>query len=234
MSYRIAQDYEYAGKDYWHWSAWIEADRAELDNVKQVVWILHPSFREPRRTTKERASKFRLQTAGWGIFLLRAEVELTNGEKLQLKHQLRLEYPDLPETEPPRSLAVTSRQPTAYLSYSTQDSRAAAKLRAGLETVGLQVFDQTRLAAGEPWSEALQRMMAQCDAVVVLVGEDEVSSLVSADIQAAIASAKPTFAIVAADAPSISLPRDVRILQGGVDGFDPATIANFVQSQRPE
>ncbi len=68
MSYRIGQDYEYVGKDYWRWSAWIEADGAELDNVKQVVWILHPSFKEPRRVTKERASKFRLQTAGWAYF----------------------------------------------------------------------------------------------------------------------------------------------------------------------
>ncbi len=77
-------------------------------------------------------------------------------------------------------------------------------------------------------------MMTQCDAVVVLVGEDEISSLVNADLQAAIASGKPTFAIVAAGAPSIALPSEVRILQGGVEGFDPATIAKFVGSQNPE
>jgi len=31
MKYRIAQDFEYVDKDYWHWWAWIEAEDAELD-----------------------------------------------------------------------------------------------------------------------------------------------------------------------------------------------------------
>jgi hypothetical protein len=236
MTYRIAQDYEYVGKDYWRWSAWIEGDDAELDSVKQVLWILHPSFKEARRVTSDRAKKFRLQTAGWGIFMLRAEVELKDGKKKSLRRQLRLEYPEPSTTEssPSRSGAASVPMPTVYLSYSTEDSRAAAKLRSGLETAGLQVFDQTRLASGEPWSEALQRMMSQSDAVVGLVGEDDISSLVSSDIQAAIASAKPTFAVITTGAASITLPQDVHILQGGVDGFDPARIVELVRSERAE
>jgi TIR domain/YEATS family len=242
MTYRIAQDYEYVGKDYWRWSAWVEGDDDELDSVKQVLWILHPSFKEARRVTSDRANKFRLQTAGWGIFMLRAEVELTDGKKKALRRQLRLEYPEPSTTEgpsttessPPMFGAASVAMPTVYLSYSTQDSRAAAKLRSGLQTAGLQVFDQTRLASGEPWSEALQRMMSQSDAVVGLVGEDDISSLVSADIQAAIASAKPTFAVITTGATSITLPRDVHILQGGVDDFDPARIVELVRSERAE
>ena len=68
MSYRIAQDFEYVGNDYWRWSAWIEGSDAELDKVKEVVWILHPSFSQPRVVSKQPSDKFRLKTGGLGYF----------------------------------------------------------------------------------------------------------------------------------------------------------------------
>jgi len=226
MSYRIAQDFEYVGNDYWRWSAWIEGSDAELDKVKEVVWILHPSFSQPRVVSKQRSDKFRLKTAGWGTFLLRAEVVLADGEKLRLKHNLELEYPD--ESEPPRRSMASpkkSRPPTVYLSYSTEDLRVAAKLRAGLKDEGLTVLDQTSLRAGEPWNDALRRMMAQSDEVVALVCEGEISPWVRAEIQAAAASAKPTLVLVAEDASTAGLPKEVQTRQIDVNRLDPKAIA---------
>jgi hypothetical protein len=233
MSYSIAQDFEYVGNDYWRWWAWIEGDGAELDKVKEVVWILHPSFKQTRVVARQRSDNFRLKTAGWGTFLLRAEVVLADGEKRLLKHNLRLEYPEPSETKPPRRSTESApvRWPsTVYLSYSAQDSRVAAKLRAGLEDAGLKVLDQTRLGAGEPWSEALQRMMAQSDAVVGLVCEDEISPWVSAEIQAAVASAKPALVLVAVGVSTAGLPSDVRKLQVDVNRLDPMAIAELLRS----
>ena len=231
MSYRIAQDFEYSGKDYWHWWAWIEADDAELDKVKEVVWILHPVFSLSRVVAKQRSDKFRLQTAGWGIFLLRAEVVLADGEKRLLKHNLRLEYPS--EANPPhRSTASppASRPMTIYLSYSAQDLRVAAKLRGGLQSAGFEVLDQTRLDPGEPWSEALRRMITQADTVVGLIGEDDISPFVSAELKAAAASSKPVLVLLAAGASSVGLPDDIRTLAIDANRPDVTAIAALLRS----
>jgi hypothetical protein len=234
MSYRVAQDFKYSGNDYWSWWAWIEADDAELDKVKEVVWILHPSFTPSRIVAKRRSDKFRLQTAGWGIFMLKAEVVLAGGEKRVLKHSLRLEYPENSETSNPRRSTVSppaSRPTTVYLSYSTEDSRVAAKLRGGLQSAGFEVLDQTRLDPGEPWNEALRRMITQADAVVGLIGEDGISPLVSADVNAAVASSKSALVLLAASASSVGLPKDVRTLPIDMKHPDVTAIAELLRAQ---
>jgi hypothetical protein len=229
MSYRIAQDFEYAGKDYWRWNAWIEGSDAELNNVKEVVWRLHPSFVQSRVVSKQRSDKFRLSTAGWGTFLLRAEVVLADGENLQLKHTLQLEYPTESEA-PPRSMASppARRQPVVYLSYSAEDARVAAKLRSALESEGIKILDQTRLEPDDPWNDTLRRMLATSDGVVGLVGEGEVTPWVSEEIRAAAASAKPTLVLVAGDTPTTGLPglpKEVQTRHIDVNSLDLKAIA---------
>jgi hypothetical protein len=228
MSYRITQDFEYAGDDYWRWWAWIEASEAELDKVREVAWLLHPSFKRSLVVAKQRSDKFRLKTAGWGTFLLKAEVVLDDGKKLPLKHNLRLEYPDSSQKKSLSGSAIP-RRPTIFLSYSTQDSRVASRLRAGLEKAGLKVLDQTQIGGGESWDEALTRMIAKADAVVGLVCEDEVSPWVSQEIGAAVASAKNVLLLVAAGA-SISSLKDIRRLEIDLKRLDPAAIAEQLRS----
>lgn len=235
MSYRIAQDFEYVGHDYWRWWAWIEADPDELDAVQEVAWILHPSFSQSRVVARDRADGFRLETAGWGTFLLRAEVLRKDGETRQLRHRLRLAYPEgTAPSAPARSAAADDAVQAprkVFLSYSTLDARAAARLRTGLEQAGLTVLDQSRLGAGEPWNEALQRMIAQSDAVVGLVGEDEVSPWVSAEMQTGMAAAKPTLALLGRSASPAGLPGNVRMLQVDVNRFDPGSIVEMLKLQ---
>jgi TIR domain/YEATS family len=217
MSYRIAQDFQYVGNDYWRWWAWIEAEDADLDKLEEVVWILHPSFKQSRVVKRQRPDKFRLETAGWGTFLLRAELSLPDGEKLTLKHNLRLEYPESSEAAASEKVR---RAPTIYLSYSTQDVREAEKVRARFMTAGLQVFDQTQLRPGDPWNEALGRMMAQSDAAVGLVCEDEISPWVSSEIKAALAASKPTLVLLGPSASNVKLPSDVKTLTFDVNQFE--------------
>ncbi|KIU51789.1 MULTISPECIES: pYEATS domain-containing protein [Bradyrhizobium] len=226
MSYRIAQDFEYVGKDYWRWHAWIESGNTELDKVKEVVWILHPSFRQPRVVSKDRADKFRLSTAGWGTFVLRAEVMLSDAKKVLLKHNVELEYPDsdVPAGQSKAS-DLKEQPPTVFLSYSAQDSRVAAKLRAGLEDAGVKILDQTRLEPGAPWSDTLRRMIEQSDGVVGLVSEGEVSPWVNTEIQAAAASAKPTLVLVSGDTSIAGLPKDVQMRHIDVNRLDFEAIA---------
>jgi transcription initiation factor IIF auxiliary subunit len=94
MALKIAQSYEYVGDDYWKWSTWIEGPARELDQVESVTYNLHPTFRNPVRKIDSRKNKFRLDTAGWGVFMLFATVSRKDGSTERLKHYLELRYPD--------------------------------------------------------------------------------------------------------------------------------------------
>ncbi|HWD92262.1 MAG TPA: pYEATS domain-containing protein [Verrucomicrobiae bacterium] len=91
---KIAQDFEYQGDDWWKWWIWIDATDAELNQIDQVVYNLHSTFPEPVRTVKDRSSKFRLKTAGWGVFRIYADVFLEEGPPKRLIHDLVLRYPN--------------------------------------------------------------------------------------------------------------------------------------------
>lgn len=95
MSLRVEQGFEYQGNDYWTWWLWIEGPDAELDAIDHVVYKLHNTFPDPVRKVKDRTSKFRLETCGWGVFIVRIRVVGKDGTPLAtLQHQLVLEYPD--------------------------------------------------------------------------------------------------------------------------------------------
>ena len=94
MALRIGQDYKYVGEDYWEWSVWIDGPKKELDRVESVTYTLHPTFPKPVRIVESREDRFRLSTAGWGVFTLYAKVEHKDGSTERLKHELELRYPD--------------------------------------------------------------------------------------------------------------------------------------------
>jgi len=94
MGLRLNQDSDYAGKDHWRWSIWLGGSDAELDDVDHVVYTLHPTFPDPVRTIADRASDFRLDTAGWGTFTIYARVVGKDGSEQHLEHELELAYPD--------------------------------------------------------------------------------------------------------------------------------------------
>lgn len=94
MTLRIEQGFEYQGEDWWKWWVWIEGSENELAQVGHVIYILHPTFPNPVRTVKDRSSKFLLETAGWGVFLIRAKIIFKDNEETALEHFLELKYPD--------------------------------------------------------------------------------------------------------------------------------------------
>ena len=94
MPIRIAQSFNYKDNDWWEWSVWIDGTDSELDEVSSVEYTLHPSFPNPVRTMTDRASKFRLDTAGWGSFTVYAKATHRNGSQTLMEHELELRYPD--------------------------------------------------------------------------------------------------------------------------------------------
>lgn len=94
MALRIEQGSTYVGDDYWDWWIWIEGPREELELIDHVTYILHPTFPSPVREVRDRSTNFRLDTAGWGVFEIHATVKHKNGRETQLRHYLKLAYPD--------------------------------------------------------------------------------------------------------------------------------------------
>lgn len=94
MALRIAQDFTYQGEDWWKWWVWLEGPAAELDAIDYVIYKLHPTFPSPVRKVSDRHTKFRLETAGWGVFRLYAKVVRKDETELNLEHDLVLRHPD--------------------------------------------------------------------------------------------------------------------------------------------
>lgn len=94
MSIRIKQDFTYEGEDWWSWSIWIDGPKAELDAVAYVQYTLHHTFPNPVRRIDDRATKFRLQSSGWGTFTIYALIVGNDGRKTKVTHDLELYYPE--------------------------------------------------------------------------------------------------------------------------------------------
>lgn len=94
MALSISQGFAYQGDDYWKWWIQLAGTDEELDRVKSVTYTLHRTFPNPVRTVTDRASKFKLETAGWGVFRIHAIAQMNDGSAQKLSHYLRLEYPD--------------------------------------------------------------------------------------------------------------------------------------------
>jgi hypothetical protein len=227
MTLRIAQDYEYAGDDYWHWRAWIEGRASDLAAVESVKWLLHPSFTPSVVESTDRGSGFRLESSGWGTFVLKAELHRTDGSVSALRWTLKLAYPES-ETSPPtrdgpakdRDLpAASGAAPPAaapqegalregalrkvFLSYGAEDRRRAVGLRHTLESLGLQVVDDSQIGPGEPWELAARNLQAGADATIAYVSSDTPSQFVAREVNTSMQAGKPTLVIASDEFESI-------------------------------
>ena len=95
---------------WWKWTVFLEADmEKELDDVREVIYQLHPTFNPPVVKVTERNGVydsekrilhevlgrrgFPLSKIGWGTFLVSARVEFKSGKLPSiLKHELKFEH----------------------------------------------------------------------------------------------------------------------------------------------
>lgn len=90
----LAQKDDYQGEDWWHWRVWLKGRASALNQVQRVVYQLHSTFPDPVREIDDREGSFGIDAEGWGGFTIHARVELKDGRRLRLKHNLTLRYPD--------------------------------------------------------------------------------------------------------------------------------------------
>jgi transcription initiation factor IIF auxiliary subunit len=78
--------------DRWEWTAYIVGPPSELNRIKCVIYVLHPTFPDPIRpmcSTKDPKYPFALTTNGWGTFDLIARIEFKDGTVRELVHPLQ-------------------------------------------------------------------------------------------------------------------------------------------------
>jgi transcription initiation factor IIF auxiliary subunit len=90
----VQQDTSYLGNDRWTWSVQLNGTPAELDDVDHVIYVLDPTFHNPVRDSRDRASNFRLKSSSWGTFTIYVKIVHRDGQEESLEHDLVLLYPD--------------------------------------------------------------------------------------------------------------------------------------------
>jgi len=97
MSYTEIRFNNYAKKigrrgtyDWYQWRVFVDGDDSTLDRIKQVTYILHPTFPNPIQVVNDRGSKFALNSSGWGSFTMSIVIEFKDGKEEQAKYFLDL------------------------------------------------------------------------------------------------------------------------------------------------
>lgn len=81
------------GAEHYHVGIWVEAAPADLDRISHVEYLLHPSFKQPRRSSSNRANKFSITVWTWGMFMIDVTIHLRDGSSQALQYYLNYDLP---------------------------------------------------------------------------------------------------------------------------------------------
>ena len=76
--------------DWYQWKVFVDEEDDVLDQIKNVQYLLHPTFPNPLRLTDDRASKFALESSGWGSFIMYITVRFKKGNEEETQYFLDL------------------------------------------------------------------------------------------------------------------------------------------------
>jgi TIR domain/YEATS family len=159
------------GPARWDWAVWIEGPTEKLDEIDHVDYILHPTFPQPIRTVRERSTGFRLDSRGWGEFLIHVEIATKDGQILDLDHWLT--FRDTTGTDARSDLdRYSPGELTVFVSYSRADFRVFKVFRKVLEDHKLKVVTADASRLGQPWEREIKSLIGSAHAVVALLSEE--------------------------------------------------------------
>ena len=99
MNLQLENSWKYVGDDHWKWKAYLVG--SDLEQVKYVEYVLHPTFSPEVVRVRDPNEGFFMETNGWGTFELKAIIHFKGGGKTTLTHDLALEY------DPPQGRSET-------------------------------------------------------------------------------------------------------------------------------
>jgi hypothetical protein len=202
MNLRIEQQAERVGADWFNWAVWLEGPESDLDQVEMVVYKLHETFPQPLRKVTDRKKKFRLETGGWGEFMIYAQVHLKNEGEVPMRHWLSLEGASL------RSGAARATQRCVFVTSGIADEPLADAVHEALEREGLRVVRPTD-DADLPPEASVRQVLRQAHAAVIILSERP-SPWMRLELKAIAEQNLPVIPVVVG-APGLGLPTEVRV-----------------------
>ena len=85
---KIREERDY---DYYKWRIFVDEQDDVLDQIAQVRYLLHETFPDPARVSRNRESKFALESAGWGSFTVFITVKFKDGTEKETEYYLDLD-----------------------------------------------------------------------------------------------------------------------------------------------
>jgi transcription initiation factor IIF auxiliary subunit len=89
--YKVFRD---GGRRHFHVGVWLHADDpAEIKNVIEVTYTLHPTFNNSERQSRNRANDFSITFWTWGAFAVHAKAIFRDGTEVSIPSYV-LQFPD--------------------------------------------------------------------------------------------------------------------------------------------
>ena len=136
--------------DRWEWTIYIAAPDEVLEQIECVYYILHPSYKEPKREICEkgnvRGEGFFLRDTAWEPFEVGVRVRFRDGQTRFLEHRLRM--PHMAE-EDYELIALQSTQNDKYIRAGVGRESYLAAVSGhimGWETFRLVRLDENKVA----------------------------------------------------------------------------------------
>ena len=145
MNLEVKQNVMPHDKGWWDWSVWLDGSTEDLDEIKYVEYVLHPTFPKPMRKVSNRDSNFRLDERSWGEFNIKIRVHTDDGDDDMIVLEHWLELDELAPTKEAltigyRSVSRTMEKPRLYLSSAVVDIEFAYQLKDALQDDGVEVL----------------------------------------------------------------------------------------------
>ncbi|MFX1566498.1 MAG: pYEATS domain-containing protein [Promethearchaeota archaeon] len=69
------------GPEYYNLRIYLDGPDPELNKVKKVDYLLHPTFRQRLHSSNDRNDKFAIRIWTWGMFTIHATIHYKDGKK---------------------------------------------------------------------------------------------------------------------------------------------------------
>ena len=84
-----------SGKKHFHLGVWVDATDRELDEIEYVEFLLHPTFQNQKRKSRNRPNNFSITFWTWGMFSINVSIHLHSGEAITLDYYLEYSLPSM-------------------------------------------------------------------------------------------------------------------------------------------
>jgi hypothetical protein len=174
MTIQIKQQTTLKGKDWWEWSVWLEGAKQELDAIDHVVYTLHPTFPNPVMSVANRKTGFRLDSSGWGGFMIYIQVKNKDGSTNKRRHYLKFDDPDIDKAGSNRRSGkiFSAKEPprrTVFVSGGTRDLDAVHAVRKVFSGQNFEVVGPQDVKGGQELQRTVNDMIARADVAVFVI-----------------------------------------------------------------